>query len=200
MRPPVPAHLIYPHAIFRKGAERKHLCLTFDDGPDPGSTPKILKILSAHSVHGIFFCSGNAAEKHKNLINRIISEGHLVGNHSYTHKDGWMTSSAAYLEDVRRADRFTSSVLFRPPYGRMRISQYRELRQRYMIVLWDVMPYDYDTAFGAERSLEVLRTRIRPGSVIALHDKPGSCSLSILNDFILYAKSKGYLFSVDGFC
>lgn len=200
VRPPVAARWIYPHAIFRKGEDRKQLCLTFDDGPDKDSTPRILDILAANSVHAIFFCRGDAAEKYPGLVRRIVAGGHLVGNHSHSHPNGWTTTARSYLEDVRRADRFTSPVLFRPPYGRMRPSQYIKLRERYIIVMWDLMPFDYDQALEPGRILRILKEGIRPGSVIALHDKPTASSAGILDEFILFARNKGYHFSVDGFC
>ena len=76
----------------------------------------------------------------------------------------------------------------------MRLSQYKKLRKKYRIVLWDLMPYDFDKGFGTARSLLVLKKKIRPGSIIVLHDNPTSCANSILDEFIIYAFDSGYRF------
>ncbi len=190
------ARWLYPEAIFRIRTDDKLLCLTFDDGPDPDSTPALLDILDRHNVKCVFFCNGKAAEKYGGLIELIISKGHIIGNHGFMHYDGWKVSAQKYVEDVFRADRFLNSGLFRPPYGRMRIGQYRELKKHFRIVLWDLMPYDFDKKFGTERSLKVLKKKIRPGSIIVLHDKPGSMANEILDEFLTFAINSGYRFEL----
>jgi peptidoglycan/xylan/chitin deacetylase (PgdA/CDA1 family) len=194
-RPEFLAGIIYPEAVFRIDNAEKQLCLTFDDGPDPDSTPELLSILERYNIRCIFFCDGRAAEKYPGLMTTIISRGHIVGNHGYNHLDGWKTKTGYYLEDIERGAVFTSAELFRPPYGRLRISQYRRIKTKYQIILWDVMAYDFDKRFGAMQSLNVLKQNIRPGSVIVLHDKAGSSANTILEEFILYAKVEGYDFS-----
>ena len=83
-RPCFIAGWLYPEAIFRMKTDEKLLCLTFDDGPDPDSTPELLDLLERHNIKGIFFCDGRAAEKYPELIDLIISNGHLTGNHGYS--------------------------------------------------------------------------------------------------------------------
>ncbi|MBK8883312.1 MAG: hypothetical protein IPN67_13275 [Bacteroidales bacterium] len=95
-----------------------------------------------------------------------------------------------------KASGLIASSLFRPPYGRMKISQYRKLKEDYKIVLWDIMPYDFDKKFGSEKSLAILKKKIRPGSVIVLHDKPASMANKIIREFIPYALNMGYRFEV----
>ena len=146
------------------------MCLTFDDGPDPDSTPQLLDILDKHDIKALFFCDGRAAEKYPDLINRMISKGHIIGNHGYNHLNGWKTSLKKYIADVVNAAPYTSSGLFRPPYGRLRFNQYRELKEKYKIVFWDIMPYDFDRSFGSGNSLRVLKKKLRRGSIIVLHD------------------------------
>ena len=92
-----------------------------------------------------------------------------------------------YVEDVSKAADLTNSLFFRPPFGRMKIGQYRKLKEKYRIVLWDIMPYDFDKNFGSERSLQVLKKKIRPGSIIVLHDKASSTANKIISEFINYA-------------
>lgn len=189
---------LFPEALFREKTRNRVLYLTFDDGPDIESTLTILDILEKHRINATFFCSGKAAAKSSNLTDRIQSAGHLIGNHGYDHLNGFLTSSEKYLADIKMAEEFTSGTLFRPPYGRLRIRQYRELLKKYRIIMWDVMPYDFDRRFGAKRSLAILKKKIRPGSVIALHDKPESTVLEFLEAFILFAISEGYRFDLPG--
>jgi peptidoglycan-N-acetylglucosamine deacetylase len=185
---------IYPGALFRIDTREKLLCLTFDDGPDPGSTPALLELLSSRQIRCIFFCNGKNAEKHPELISAILNAGHIIGNHGYSHPDGWKTKTSTFIEDVGKAEKFTSGSLFRPPFGRMKPAQLRLLKKKYTIVLWDLMPYDFDSSFGPENVLKILKNGIRPGSVIVLHDSKRSCALEILPEFIDYAVGEGYSF------
>jgi peptidoglycan-N-acetylglucosamine deacetylase len=195
-RPALPARLFFSSGIFRIKTRERKLILSFDDGPVAGSTESILEVLGSREVSAVFFCSGEAAEKSPELVNMIRAQGHLIGNHGYHHLDGLRTTSDLYLENAARADRFTSASLFRPPYGRMTPAQYRLLRAKYYIVLWDVMAYDFDTNFSAEASLDVLKKKIRNGSVIVLHDSPVSSVHVYLAEFIDYARQRGFSFDI----
>jgi peptidoglycan/xylan/chitin deacetylase (PgdA/CDA1 family) len=195
-RPLFFTRLIYPGAVFRIDNGSRDLFLTFDDGPDSESTPLILEILETHGVKAIFFCAGLAAEQHPDLIGLIISKGHIIGNHGYNHLDGWRTSDADYLADVSKAAIYTSSYLFRPPYGRIRPSQYRLLKKDYHIIFWDLMPYDFDSAMTSEKILRTLKRKVRAGSVIVLHDKGISSDLKFLEQFICFVKEEGYNFRI----
>jgi len=188
------AGCFYREALFRIKTRDKILCLTFDDGPDPTSTPVLLEILDKHNVKAIFFCDGRAAEIYPQLVDLIRIKGHSVGNHGYNHLNGWVTSLKEYCNDVNYASRFTSDTLFRPPYGLLRFNQYMRLRNEYRIVFWDIMPYDFDREIESDRSLEILNKRIRPGSVIVLHDRQDSTSVKFLDEFISKATKRGYKF------
>jgi len=187
---------LYPEAIFRIRTTEKVLYLTFDDGPDPVSTPKLLDILKGYNTKALFFCNGMEAEKYSGLINQIRNEGHAVGNHGYCHLDGWRTNCESYLADIRRASAFTSDKIFRPPFGHLRFSQYRILKKKIKIVFWDLMPYDFDPTLGSKKSLEILKKKLRPGSIIVLHDKATSCANSVLEEFIIFARREGYRFEL----
>jgi len=193
-RPPGLIRLFYPGAVFRIKTKRKELYLTFDDGPDPASTPYVLEILGRHHIKAVFFCNGKMAEKHPELIELIKSSGHTVGNHGYDHPDGWRTRKNDYTDNVAKASDLTSSYLFRPPYGRITLSQFRSLSQKYIIVFWDLMPHDYDDRLTSVKILTILRRRIRSGSVIVLHDRKSSSVLKFLEDFINEARGMGYVF------
>ncbi len=196
-RPFYHARWLFPEAVFRIKSSQKTALLTFDDGPSPESTPDLLDILDSADVKAIFFCNGNLAEKFSDLVCEIKRRGHVVGNHGYNHISGWNTSIRAYCDNAARASRFTSGSLFRPPYGRLRIGQYRCLRKSYRIFFWDIMSFDYDLTFGAERSLGLLKRKLRSGSVIVLHDTPASTCRTFLKEFIDASKQRGYKFCIS---
>jgi peptidoglycan/xylan/chitin deacetylase (PgdA/CDA1 family) len=197
-RPGFLATRLYPEALFRIKTVEKVLYLTFDDGPDPLSTPQLLDILKKHDVPALFFCTGAASEKYPELINQIRKEGHLTGNHGYNHYDGWKTDFRKYADDVNRASGITSDKLFRPPFGRLSFKQ-KKLLKSFRIVYWDLMAYDFDSTFGSKRSLETLKRKIRPGSIIVLHDTAASCAKTILEEFINFALGVGYRFELPDF-
>ena len=189
--------LVYPEAFFRVTTTDKELCLTFDDGPHKDTTPHIVEILEASNVKAAFFCSGREAEKYPELVNLIVSKGHIIGNHGYNHLSGWITNVSVYIENAERGEEFTSTGLFRPPYGRIRPAQYRALKKKYRIVFWDLMPYDFDEKTDGKEVLNILKKKIRPGSIIVLHDKASSSCLSFLAEFMKYAEGIGYKFTTS---
>lgn len=195
-RPMFLAATLYPEAIFRIKTAEKILTLTFDDGPDPSSTISILDKIEKYNIRAIFFCTGKSAKEYPELIERIKSGGHLIGNHSFSHIDGFRTKSAVFLKDVEDAAEFTSAKIFRPPYGRMTPYQYRILKKKYSIVMWDLMAYDFDISFGRDKVLNTLKNRIRPGSIVVLHDTPSGSATEVVEDFIRYSLNLGFRFEI----
>lgn len=193
-RPPFLLRALSHGALFRvRGAEGR-LFLTFDDGPDPVSTPLILDSLSNLGIKACFFCSGSRAELYPDLVSRIKSEGHLVGNHGFRHLNGWLTATEEYVADIKRADSFTSSDLLRPPYGKLSPSQFYVLKADYNIVFWDLMPYDFDKKLSLTDQMQILRKKIRPGSIIVMHDSMESTAAALLPALAAAALEKGYSF------
>jgi len=144
--------------------------LTFDDGPHPEITPWVLDQLDGCDAKATFFLVGRSAEKYPKLVEDIRSQGHAIGNHTYSHPNGWRTSFAHYMADVNRCDEILQSKLFRPPYGKMTLRQTRALQKRFDIIMWDVMPGDYNPHVSQERLLARIKSRTRPGSIIVLHE------------------------------
>lgn len=188
---------LFPEAVFRIKNPEKTAFLTFDDGPHPDSTPELLDILGEANVRAVFFCSGYAAKKYPELVNLIKKHGHIVGNHGYYHLNGWITSVKKYCENTEQASGFTSDSIFRPPYGKIRTRQYRSLKKSFSIVFWDIMSYDFDKSYGPERSLDLLKRKLRPGSVIVLHDTPDSTCRAFLKEFIDASERQGYKFCIS---
>lgn len=194
VRQPFPARFIYPDALFRVPGPGKRLLLTFDDGPDPSSTSAILDILAEKKVRAAFFCTGERVSEYPGLLARIASGGHTIGNHGYYHHDGRTTPVRKYCASVFRGREVTCSNFFRPPYGRIRMRQYKIIERSSRMIFWDVMPYDFDQTLSPQKVLSILKKNTRPGSVIVLHDSKSSKAPLILGDFIDFAHASGYEF------
>ncbi|MFM7079087.1 MAG: polysaccharide deacetylase family protein [Bacteroidota bacterium] len=146
--------------------------LTFDDGPDPTVTPFVLDCLQQHHAKATFFLLGRNAERYPELVQRIIDEGHAIGNHGHSHLSGWTSSFSSYLADVKAAEKSISSKMFRPPYGHITWPQYRRLSKTFKVVMWDVMSYDFHPGLDADQCMTNVLQNTRPGSIIVFHDNP----------------------------
>ena len=165
---------MFKNIVWHGDRNEKVVYLTFDDGPHPKSTPLILDVLNKFDVKATFFCLGQNVEKYPELFQRIIDEGHQVGNHSYSHLSGWTTSTNRYLKDIEKANQFIDSNLFRPPYGRITPWQAKKLSTHYRIIMWDIMPGDFDERLTQQKVTDNVIDNIEYGSVIVLHDNPMS--------------------------
>lgn len=148
----------------------KVLYFTFDDGPTHNVTDEVLSILEEYKAKATFFCIGNQVEKNLKLYKRLLSSGHKVGNHTFNHLKGWKTDNESYYKDVEKTSKLVESNLFRPPYGKMKRSQYKELKKKYKIVLWDVIPEDYLKSMTIPKLVDNVIKNVKPGSIIVLHD------------------------------
>lgn len=150
--------------------QNKSLYLTFDDGPNPDTTPLILDILARHNAKATFFCVGENVERYPELYQNILAEGHAVGNHSYNHLKGWKNQTKNYVENVDKCSKVVSSILFRPPYGKMKHAQRKALRKRFRIIMWSVLSRDYDRKVNKETCFEKTWKYTKPGAIIVFHD------------------------------
>jgi peptidoglycan-N-acetylglucosamine deacetylase len=148
----------------------KKLYLTFDDGPDAEVTPEVLKILKERNARATFFCLGEKVKQNQALLQAILADGHAIGNHTYSHLDGWKTPAGEYAENVSRCENYFTTALFRPPYGRFNLSQYFLLRRKYKFILWSVMSHDYSRKTTPDQCLSNVLNNARPGSIIVFHD------------------------------
>ncbi|MDR2938363.1 MAG: polysaccharide deacetylase family protein [Prevotellaceae bacterium] len=154
--------------------EQDGVFLTFDDGPNPETTPWVLDTLKQYNARATFFCLGKNVEQYPETFKLIREAGHAVGNHTYSHQKGWGMSTGAYVEDVDLADEFMHSALFRPPYGRIGPNQARVLSERYKIVMWSVLSRDYSRHVSRTRCAGIVINHARPGSIIVFHDSKKS--------------------------
>ncbi len=171
-RPPRWVRRISGRLVWRIETRDRVLYLTFDDGPVPGPTEWVLDQLSRYGAAATFFCVGENVKRYPELFARIKTEGHGTGNHTMTHLNSFRYRSRFYVSDVFRAHRLIGSALFRPPYGRIRPSVATRLFPRFRIVLWDILSMDYDRNLSPETVLDIVMSRVRPGSIIVFHDNP----------------------------
>ncbi len=152
------------------GSATKTLYLTFDDGPDPEVTPAVLALLKERNARATFFCLGQNVKKHPDLFQSIASDGHAIGNHSFSHFDGWKTPAGEYAENISRCEPLFQTRLFRPPYGRFNLSQYFLLRKKYKFIMWSVMSGDFHRKTTPAQCLSNVLQNSKPGSIIVFHD------------------------------
>lgn len=160
---------LYPSLIWDFPAQGT-IYLTFDDGPVPGVTDQVLDMLKMAGAKATFFCIGDNVQKHPDLYQRIINEGHSTGNHTFHHLNGWKTENDQYFNDVELCDDMVHSGLFRPPYGRIGYHQIQEIKKKYKIIMWDVLSGDFDTTINADACTEHVISNATHGSIIVFHD------------------------------
>jgi peptidoglycan/xylan/chitin deacetylase (PgdA/CDA1 family) len=189
---------LLPGSIWRMPDSGKTVYLTFDDGPTPGVTEEVLSMLAEEGAKGTFFCIGNCVEKNPELFHKLLADGHAVGNHTYSHNNGWKVSLNNYLEDVEKCNQIFKSKLFRPPYGKLSPRQFIHLRKSYTIVMWDVLSMDYDAHLSSETCLKNVLHHVRNGSVITFHDsvKAWPRLKEILPQILQELSNQGFTFSV----
>jgi peptidoglycan/xylan/chitin deacetylase (PgdA/CDA1 family) len=166
--------LIYRSCIWRKSSQERVLYLSFDDGPHPEATPFVLDQLAKFDAKASFFCIGKNVQLHPKIYDTIIAAGHVVGNHTQNHMNGWKNNTKNYIADIQEATKVIDSNLFRPPYGRIRFSQIKALRLQaalpQQIIMWDVLSGDFDTTITGEKCAQNVIQYAGPGSIIVFHD------------------------------
>ncbi|NWL88662.1 polysaccharide deacetylase family protein [Paenibacillus sp. 79R4] len=201
---------IFGWGVFRKASRKRaerHVAFTFDDGPDPRYTPKLLDLLRDRGVKATFFVLGSKAEKYPELVKRMHEEGHQIGIYNYTHMLNWIMSP----RNIRRkhVDRSADIIqgitgerptYYRPPWGILNIMDLFLLRKAYRLVLWSVIARDWKLNTGEHHLRNLLSDHIRPGAVIVLHDSgdtfgadreaPGQM-LAVLRDILSETERRG---------
>ena len=176
-KPPILLRSVYRKCLWTVKTTEKVIYLTFDDGPIPEVTSFVLDRLKEYNALATFFCIGRNMEENPEIFERIIKEGHSIGNHSYDHLNGWQTDNETYYNNIEKCDAALkeqlpnySPNLFRPPYGKLKPAQYKFLKDRYKIVLWDVLSYDFEIKMSEEKVLNNVLDNAGPGSIIVFHD------------------------------
>jgi peptidoglycan/xylan/chitin deacetylase (PgdA/CDA1 family) len=178
-----------------------YVLLSFDDGPDAHTTPIVLQTLRAHGVKAIFFVIGQKAEDNKSLLNQIVSDGHLIGNHTYTHLPLFAAQHYNKVtQEVSKTNQLLQNVMispikwFRPPVGYTNPIIARAIRTTDMTTIgWTLRSYD-TLLKNPDKLKKRLLKHIRPGSIILLHDNLNQTAV-MLDDFIQMAKKNGVIFA-----
>lgn len=160
----------FPSLVWDIPNNTKTIYLTFDDGPTPEVTTWVLETLKKHQIKATFFVVGDNVKKHPQIYQQLIAEGHAIGNHTYNHLNGWKTKSSDYLQNIGKCAELVDTNLFRPPYGRIKNTQIRTLKQNYKIIMWDVLSGDFDASLSPEKCTENVINNTKAGSIIVFHD------------------------------
>ncbi len=153
------------------------MALTFDDGPHPEWTPRILDALAARGAHATFFVIGERAVRHRALVQRLAAEGHAVGHHSWTHSQPSTTSARVLLEETRRTRLLLEEItgrpapLFRPPHGTLSAAKLLGVWwQQNTVVLWNKDPRDFRLP-DADALVGWMKAHpLESGDIMLLHD------------------------------
>ncbi|WP_034045948.1 polysaccharide deacetylase family protein [Wocania ichthyoenteri] len=190
---------MFPNYIWDIPTTNKSIYLTFDDGPTPEITNWTLNVLKQYNAKATFFCIGNNIEKHPNIFQDILNDGHAIGNHTHNHIKGWKTKTKDYLKNIFEAQNVINSQiktchtesfdcvqdkpcrsaelkilnpkLFRPPYGQIKPKQGKQLIELgYKIIMWNVLSFDWDATVSNENCLNNVISKTTNGSIIVFHD------------------------------
>ena len=212
VKPPLLLKWYYPDLIWNKPRSKKIVYLTFDDGPIPNVTDFVLNTLKSYNAKATFFCIGDNIIKHPAIFERLKTEGHRIGNHTFNHLNGWKTNDATYLENFTKCQELTQTNLFRPPYGRIKKSQIRKLKveslklkavnstpnSKLQIIMWDVLSGDFDQNLSPQKCLQNVINNTNNGAIIVFHDslKAFERLKYVLPKTIQYLSDKGYQFGI----
>jgi peptidoglycan-N-acetylglucosamine deacetylase len=188
--------------VARVDTLEKVVALTFDDGPHPLHTPRVLDVLERHHVKATFFMMGRNVERYPAVAREVLDRGHEIGNHSYSHPKLVLMSPRRVREEIERTDQLlrsigvTGDIYFRPPHAaKFVVLPYVLVQMKKLSVLGDVDPEEWKRRPAAVMTESILR-QVRPGSIIGLHDPLGSETLRTLEDSITALAAQGYRFEM----
>ena len=182
---------LYPDFIWRIPTGKKEIFLTFDDGPIPEITEFVLEELDKYKAKATFFCIGGNIEKYPNIFQKVVNQQHTIGNHTFNHLRGWDTEDDIYIDNFKKCEDIIierclkldvgnttienrqSNIKprkFRPPFGRIKRNQAKEILKTHEIVMWDVLTGDYDQSLSKERVLSKTLQHTQKGSIVLFHD------------------------------
>lgn len=166
---------IFGFRVFMRGKTVSEIALTFDDGPDPVYTPKLLDLLKQHGAKATFFVVGENAEKNPQIIKRIHDEGHIIGIHNFVHHTNWFMRPRTVKRQIHRTSDVIKKITgarpmyYRPPWGIVNVFDYANLGYL-QIVLWTSLFGDWRKRVSADKLYKRMRSKLKPGQVFLLHD------------------------------
>jgi len=170
---------IHPDALWQVQTDEKVVYLTFDDGPIPDVTNKVLDLLDQYQAKATFFCIGENVELYPKLYQTVLEKGHAVGNHTYNHINGKQTGDDIYYHNIAECAKHVNSKLFRPPFGQLKKSQYQVIKKDYKIVMWSNLSWDFDDKLSPGQCANKVLQHIKNGSIIVFHDSVKAAPNSI---------------------
>lgn len=181
--------------------EKKVIALTFDDGPWPSSTAKVLDILKKNNIKGTFFVVGQNVKNYPDLTKRVVTDGHIIANHTWHHWYHHMNAQTAAYEVANTTDIIYKTTgiktsLFRPPGGNMRngVAAYAK-SNKYAVIMWSSDSMDYSRP-GVPRLINNIFREAKPGGIVLMHDGGGdrSHTVTALPEIISKFRKQGYEF------
>jgi peptidoglycan/xylan/chitin deacetylase (PgdA/CDA1 family) len=174
------AHLLTPACVWRGPGTRRRIALTFDDGPDPAFTPRVLDLLAKQQARASFFLVGERAARAPETVRRIAGEGHEVASHAWSHRSLWLRGPRATEREVARAHEVLARLSgreprhFRPPWGMVNAALFGALRRHgERLVFWSIQPEGLRPV-AAERQVRHVLDHAQPGAIVNLHDAEGT--------------------------
>jgi peptidoglycan/xylan/chitin deacetylase (PgdA/CDA1 family) len=171
--------------------------LTFDDGPHPEQTPRLLDILQRYGARATFFVVGRQVERYPDLVRRIVDEGHEVGNHSFFHASLDLMSAQEAVQGILRTQQLLRRLvgevhpLYRPPHGKLNLRKLLRLWWAGMrIVLWNVDPRDYGYDTPDELTEWLRRNPLQGGDIVLFQDRLPHAA-AVLPELIESARQRG---------
>ncbi len=183
--------------VWRGSIHKKEVALTFDDGPSPKTTEKILKILKDKGIRATFFVIGKNAERFPKLLKEISEQGNEIGNHSYSHPNSLLLSPSKLRKELSKTDKIITKItgkkpkFFRPPSGSFGYNlSFIAASLKYTMVLWWIDTYDWKEP-GKKKVMEIIKNHLTNGAIILMHENHKT-TLEALPNVIDYIESKGY--------
>ena len=191
-------------AYYAENTDKKELFLTFDAGYENGHTAKILDTLKKHNVKATFFVVGNFIETSPDLVKRMVKEGHLVGNHTFTHPDmSEIATEEAFRQELSKLEDLYEKTTgkkmkkyYRPPQGKYSESNLKMAKEMgYHTIFWSLAYVDWYESDQPtrEEALEKMVPRIHPGAIVLLHSTSAT-NAQVLDELLTKWEEKGYSF------
>ncbi len=182
----------------------ENIYLTFDDGPDENITPRLLELLSKHKIKATFFMVGQKAERYPEIVLQIHKNGHIIGNHSYTHPHLIFKSKEIIEGEIKRTDKAVFEItgkrptIFRPPHGQFGLAVLSVLKStNHRMVLWSASSQDYKVKTSTEKIQARMKKYVRPGKIVLMHDGHSKSlhTFRALENSLGAFKERGFKFS-----
>jgi peptidoglycan/xylan/chitin deacetylase (PgdA/CDA1 family) len=199
-------HLLTPACVWGGPRGERRIALTFDDGPDPAWTPRVLDQLADLRVNATFFLVGERAERAPDVVRRMAAEGHEVGNHSWSHRSLWLCGPRATSREIGRAHERLAALAgtpprhFRPPWGMVNAAMFAAVRHvGERCVFWSIQP-EGQRPVPAGRQVDHVLRRAHPGAIVDLHDAEGTPAaperlVEALPALVERLRERGYAFT-----